>query len=115
MEITIPIRPISVNEAWQGRRFKTKKCNDYCKQFIKIAPVCKKISGIIEIEYRFYLINHKKTDYDNLIKVTQDLLKECGYIEDDRKIYKATIYKIPSKIDSVSIKIKKLDNIGKQV
>ena len=62
----------------------------------------------IEIEYKFYLKNHKMADYDNLIKITQDLLVHCGYIQDDRFIYKATIYKIPSKENYIEIKAKLL-------
>ena len=66
------------------------------------------MKGLIEIQYHFYVKNHKQADYDNLIKITQDLLKKCGYIEDDRKIYKATIYKIPSENEYIVLKINNL-------
>jgi Holliday junction resolvase RusA-like endonuclease len=105
MEISIPLRAISINEAYQGRRFKTKKCNDYCKDFLKVAPKKNKLKGIVEIEFKFFIKSHGKADYDNLIKITQDLLVECGYVEDDRKIYKATIYKIPAKEEKIEISI----------
>ena len=108
MEIIIPIKPISINEAFQGRRFKTKKCKDFEKSFLDIAPKKKMITGLIEIQYEFYVKNHKQADYDNLIKITQDLLKVCGYIEDDRKIYKATVYKIPSDDERIEVKIEPL-------
>lgn len=105
MEITIPLKPISVNEAFQGKRFKTKKCNDFCDDFLKIAPKKEKIKGNVEIEYRFYIKNHKMEDYDNMIKITQDMIVKCGYIFDDRYIYKATIHKIPSNEEKIEIKI----------
>lgn len=105
MNVKIPLKPLSINEAFQGRRFKTKKCNNFCDDFLRVAPRKEKIQGIIEIEYKFYVKNHKQADYDNMIKITQDMLVKCGYIEDDRKIYKATIYKIPSIDEKIEIEI----------
>lgn len=112
MKITIPLKPLSVNSAFQGRRFKTKLYKDFENDFLYLAPKRKMIKGDIEIEYKFYLKNCKMIDYDNCIKLTQDLIVKCGWIEDDRKIYKATIYKIPSKEDRIEIKIKKLNDEG---
>jgi len=107
MNIKIPLKPISINEAWQGRRFKTELHKQFCKDFYLIAPKKEMIKGIIQIEFKFYMKNHKIADYDNVIKVTQDMLVKCGYIEDDRKIYKAIIYKIPSEENKIEIEIKK--------
>lgn len=113
IEVTIPIRALSINEAFQGRRFKTKKCKDFCNDVLRVAPKRDILNGIVEIEYRFYIVNHKLADYDNMIKITQDLLvkKNLGYIEDDRKIYKATIYKIPCEQgdEKITILIKRYD------
>ena len=109
MDITIPLKPVSINEAFKGRRFKTKKCKEYCNDFLLIAPRKPMVEGIVEVEYRFHVKNHKLSDYDNLIKITQDLIVEKGYIEDDRKIYKATIYKVPSERDYIEINIKKYE------
>ena len=106
----LDIKPISINKAFRGRRFKTQECNDYEDDFMKIAPRQKMIEGIVEIEYKFYTKNHKMADIDNMIKVTQDLLVKCHYIEDDRKIYKLIVYKIPSDRDYMEIEIKKLTN-----
>jgi len=47
--------------------------------------------------------------------VTQDLLVKCGYLEDDRHIYKSTIWKIPSKEDWMRITIGQLIHIGKGI
>jgi len=106
MKIEIPLKPISVNEAFQGRKFKTKKCKQYEKDIVNFLGFWKeKIEGKIEIHYTFYLINHSRTDYDNLIKITQDMLVNRGYLVDDSKIYKAIIEKIPSKEDKIIIEI----------
>lgn len=103
----IELKPVSINKAFQGKRYKTVECKDFEKDFMILAPKQKMIKGIVEIEYKFYLKRHALTDYDNCIKVVQDLIVKCEYIEDDRKIYKATIYKIPSDNDYMEIKIKK--------
>ena len=85
MVIKIPLKALSVNAAWQGRRFKTKTYKDFetdCFKLIRGTPT----KGNVEIHYRFYLKNHKATDIDNLIKPIQDILVKCGLIEDDRRI-----------------------------
>lgn len=103
----IPLKPLSVNEAFQGKRFKTKKCKDFESNFFLFAPKMKKISGAVSIEYRFHLKNHKMTDVDNLVKILQDAIVKCGYIDDDRMIYKSTSEKIPSKDDMIFFRIQK--------
>ena len=103
----IELKPVSINEAFRGRRFKTKECKDFEDDFMILAPKRRMIKGEIEVEYKFYLKNHGKADYDNYIKIVQDLIVKCGYIEDDRKIYKATIYKIPSDKNYIEFKINK--------
>ena len=109
MKIVMPLKPLSINVAFQGRRFKTKVYKDFENDFFLLAPKKKMIKGDIEIEYKFYLKNCKMSDYDNQIKCCQDLIVKCGWIEDDRKIYKATIYKIPSNEDRIEIKISKYE------
>lgn len=95
----VKIKPISVNAAWQGRRFKSDEYKQYESDFNKVVPRAKTkaFEGRLEIEFRFHLSNHGNCDYDNYIKCTQDLLVKKGYMKDDRYIYKATIYKIPCK------------------
>lgn len=103
IQVTINEKPLSSNQVWQGRRFKTKKYQDYEKLLLTILPKKNIQKGLVELTYRFHLKNHKTTDYDNLIKPLQDILVKKGYIEDDRFIYKATIEKIPSKEDKIEI------------
>ena len=115
MEIIIPLKAFSINNAFKGRHFKTKDCKNYEDDFFRVAPRKEMLKGVVEIEYQFFMKNHASVDYDNLIKVTQDLLVKCGYLEDDRKIYKATILKIPSKEDYMRITIRQLTQIGKVI
>lgn len=70
-----------------------------------LLPVREKVVGRVGIVYRFFLVNHSRTDWDNLVKITQDIIVKKGYIEDDRKIYKAEVEKIPSKKDAIEIEI----------
>lgn len=67
--------------------------------------------GKIGVRYKFFLKNHASIDYDNLIKIMQDNLVKAGYMEDDRKIYKAYIEKIPCKYDKIEIEIFELEDV----
>lgn len=113
IKITIPLKAISINCAFQGRRFKTKTCKAFEKSALSFLPICQNpIKGWIDISYTFYLKNWKRTDADNLVKVFQDLIVRQGYIEDDRKIMRYAIEKVPSKEDKTEIMINQYYLIG---
>ena len=105
MQIYLQIKPLSVNAAFQGRRFKTKQCNQYCRDLCMILPKNQKIAGYIDVHLKFYLTNAKMTDGDNLVKVLMDCVVQQGIIEDDRKILKYTIEKYKADIDKIEINI----------
>ena len=96
MQLLIRVRPLSVNRAWQGRRFKTPECSAYnqavaeslAKQHLK--PV---ISSWYEIHYQFWIKNFARTDCDNLVKTLQDCIVRARLISDDAKIKKFTVEK----------------------
>ena len=107
MKFKIDLKPLSVNKAWQGRRYKSE---DYKKYEV---DVCRLLSGtekapdgMLEVTYWFYMKNHKLADNDNPVKPLQDILKLRGIIKDDRYIYVTHIYKIPSEIDYIEVEIK---------
>lgn len=105
--IEIHAKPLSINKAFQGRRFKTPECKQYEDLLWYLLPKREMIKGMVRIDYRFFLTNHKMQDSDNLIKVLQDMLVKKGYIEDDRLIYYHTVAKIPSKgVNKIQIEIK---------
>ena len=106
INIIIPLKPISVNCAFQGRRFKTKACKSFEQTALMFLPVCQTaIKGWCAIRYSFFLKHWKTTDADNLVKVIQDLIVKQSYIEDDRKIIQYLIEKIPALKDKIEIAI----------
>lgn len=111
MKITLDTRPLSVNQAWQGRRYKTKAYKQYERDISFLIPGKYKhnpLSGKLKVSYRWHLTHHATTDFDNPIKPIQDILQKNGVIEDDRFIYEANIEKIPSDENYVEIEIEKL-------
>jgi Holliday junction resolvase RusA-like endonuclease len=101
----INIKPLSVNRAWKGRRFKTP---DYQSFESELGYQLKKVKvpgHSIELILEFYLKNVKNSDADNFVKPIQDILVKNGVIEDDRFIYHLDVYKYPAEEDSVRITI----------
>lgn len=89
----INIKPLSVNQAWQGRRFKTSDCKIFELSIWHKLPrrdVPKK--GKLLVHYQFGLSN-KGADFDNCIKVFQDILQK-KYDFNDSRIYRAIIDKV---------------------
>jgi Holliday junction resolvase RusA-like endonuclease len=77
MMLTIPIKPLSVNEAWQGKRYKTAKYKRYCQDIHMILPKNIELpDGKFGIRVHFYFSN-AASDWDNPIKTTQDAI--CSY------------------------------------
>jgi len=89
--IKLDIKPLSVNQAWQGKRFKTPKYKNYEREMLLILP---KIQiGIppykLKIEFGF---SSKLSDIDNPVKMFLDcLVKKYGF--DDRDIYQINVEK----------------------
>lgn len=91
--VKIQIKPLSVNEAWMGRRFKTPKYKAYREELNYTLPDIPDFpSPPYEVWYEFGLSN-KRSDYDNPVKTTQDALQE-KYAFDDADILVAHIKKV---------------------
>tara|TARA_R110002167_G_scaffold77312_1_gene214797 strand:- start:1283 stop:1609 length:327 start_codon:yes stop_codon:yes gene_type:complete len=91
----INIKPLSVNQAWKGRRFKSDIYKKYEKELLFMLPNIEIPAGKLELNVTFGL-SSKLSDYDNPLKVFQDVLcKKCGF--DDRRIYKGVIVKVDVK------------------
>jgi len=108
MRIQIDIKPLSINRAFKGRRFKTKDYEDYEKEVLLLLPKCDKIKGEVAVYLEFYLKNAKRIDVDNLEKLLLDIIVKKGYIEDDRKIWILQARKFISKVDYIIIEITKI-------
>ncbi len=120
LKIQLPISALSVNKAWQGRRFKTPEYKKYEQDCLCMLSAHKdrKIGGMIGIVLDFYFKNHKMRDFDNAVKPICDILVKSGIIDDDRNIYWAVIRKYPAKNDSMEISIYRYDSnevvVGKE-
>lgn len=90
-EVKLNIKPLSVNEAWQGRRFKTPKYKQYERDVLFILPKIFLPDGPLAIELDFGL-STRNADWDNPIKPFVDILqKKYGF--NDSRIYQATVTK----------------------
>jgi len=91
----INIKPLSVNQAWQGKRYKTPKYNKYINDvLIQLRPL-KVDSGKLEVNLMFGL-SSKNSDVDNPVKCFVDCLqKKYGF--NDKQIYKLTADKVDVK------------------
>jgi Holliday junction resolvase RusA-like endonuclease len=91
----LSIKPLSVNECWQGKRYKTPKYKSYERQLLLRLPLITLPPAPYHIKLTFGL-SSKLADYDNPVKPFQDILQK-RYKFDDRDIYKATIEKVLTK------------------
>jgi len=105
---TIKVPPLSVNKAWQGRRFKTQEYKKWEENALLTMPHYPKIKGQVLVELHFYMRYPKKGDIDNPIKPALDLLTKKKWIEDDRLIYSLIVQKEQSKEERIEVEIIKL-------
>lgn len=103
MEINLEVKPLSVNQAWQGRRFKTPKYKGFEHEVLLKLPYAKKqFKGDLRLDITF---GFKSTlsDIDNGLKPILDVLqKKYGF--DDRQIFELRVKKIIGK-EFINIKI----------
>lgn len=107
METKIPIHALSINQAFQGRRFKTNLYKSYEREMLILLPKYKQIKGWVSVWYEFGLTNKSFgiSDVGNLEKLLSDIIVKRGYIEDDRKILDLHLRKVQSSYSYVKIKI----------
>jgi Holliday junction resolvase RusA-like endonuclease len=88
----IQIKPLSVNEAWQGKRFKTIKYKDWVNNSIIqlksiTIPNTDKLKLIV-----VFGVSNKASDIDNPLKPLLDLIQKKYGINDNR-FYKLEVTK----------------------
>ena len=98
----IKIKPMSVNTAWQGKRFKSKIYAKYEKDVLLQLPKIKLPEKPYEISLEFAFSN-KGSDIDNPVKPFLDILQK-KYKFDDKHIYKLIISKMIVKKGNEHIK-----------
>ena len=103
-EIRINMKPMSVNRAWQGRRYKSDEYEAYEKEMLLRLPAGRLPEPPYRVHYEFGL-SRRDADYDNPVKPTQDVLqKKYGF--DDKEIYEATIKKVVVKKGCEYVKVR---------
>lgn len=88
----ISIKPLTVNRAYQGRRFKTPEHNSYRKELMLRLPDIELPKPPYIVYYEFGFSN-SQCDYDNAVKPFQDALQE-RYGFNDKDIAEAHIKKV---------------------
>lgn len=88
----VNIKPLSVNQAWRGRRFKSASYKAYEAQILMMLPKDFEVpEGKLELSLTVGLSN-KQSDIDNIAKPFIDILQK-KYAFDDRQIYKLKMIK----------------------
>ncbi len=87
----IKIKPLSVNEVWAGKRFKTPKYKAYEKELLLRLPKYKIPNGALQINLKWGF-SSKLSDWDNPIKPFQDIL-QMKYNFNDSRVFKAIVEK----------------------
>lgn len=92
MKISVNIKPLSINEAFQGRRFKSPKYKAYEKECLsKLRPI-KFPQGKVSLHIR-YGFSNKAADLDNPTKLVVDLMQK-KYNFNDKNVYEMHLYKL---------------------
>lgn len=87
----IRVKPMSVNEAWKGRRFKSAEYEAYeWEVYPKLKPIIIP-DGKLSLFLTFYLSN-KLADIDNPVKPFLDVLQK-RYKFNDRDVYEMRVVK----------------------
>ena len=90
--ITALVKPLSVNKAYRGRRYKTSDYVRYIRDLKKVLPSMNVPSeGRLSLCVRVYYSN-KGNDIDNALKPFIDVLQKFYYFNDNR-IYKLDVEK----------------------
>jgi len=90
----LDIKPLSVNEAWQGKRFRTKKYKVYTLNILMILPAMTVPEGELELYLKFGFSN-SASDFDNPVKCFVDCLqKKYGFND---KMIKRCLIEVESK------------------
>jgi Holliday junction resolvase RusA-like endonuclease len=89
--VTIETKPLSVNMAWRGRRFRTDAYKNYEVGVMRMLPKIKTPEPPYKVYYEFGF-SSKGSDIDNPIKCFQDILVK-KYKFRDQDIYELHVVK----------------------
>jgi Holliday junction resolvase RusA-like endonuclease len=85
-------KPLSVNEAWQGKRFKTPAYKAYEQTILLTMPKAKiETEQMLRIEF-FFGFSNKASDLDNPVKLLLDIAqKKYGF--NDKNVFELNVRK----------------------
>ena len=85
-------KPLSVNEAWQGKRFKTPIYKSYEQTILLTMPKGKvDLDEMLRIEF-FFGFSNKASDLDNPVKLLLDIAqKKYGF--NDKNVFELNVRK----------------------
>jgi hypothetical protein len=106
MQFKLEIKPLSVNEAWRGRRFKTDKYNDFQSSMLLILPNVE-IKSFKRLKLTFGMSN-TLSDIDNPVKMTVDCLQK-KYGVNDRDLIYLELHKVKTKKGEEFIQVEFLE------
>lgn len=85
----INIKPLSVNAAWRGRRFKTPTYKQYERDVLLLLPKMEVPDGYLELYLKFGF-SSANSDFDNPVKLFVDCMqKKYGF--NDKMIKRAVV------------------------
>lgn len=112
VKFSVPVKALSVNKAWQGRRFSTPAKKQYERAMTLLLPRKSEPGPYYRVAYDFYLVNFALSDVDNMVKPCQDCLVRQGIISDDRMILEFTARKFKADRDRIEVEIWSLEAPG---
>ncbi len=111
--VILKIKPLSVNQVWQGKRFKTKKYKQYETELLYILPIIDIPEPPYSVCYEFGF-SSPLSDVDNPIKPLQDIIQKKYRLNDKDIFHIEAVKKIVRKGDEyIKFSIKAL-NIEKE-
>lgn len=106
----IKVKPLSVNQAWQGRRYKTKLYQQYERIMLAALPNLSIPNGPLSVSLTFGFSN-RASDLDNPVKPMLDILqKRYGF--NDSRVYTLTVNKkiVPKGQENITFEINTLND-----
>lgn len=91
MNFKINIKPLSINDCWQGRRVKTERYRNYEKELLFTLPNSNKTPPPYKVFFEFGFSN-AASDLDNPVKCLLDIMQK-KYLFNDKDIYELHIKK----------------------
>jgi len=85
-------KPLSINEAWQGKRFKTPAYKRYEDAMLLLMPKAKvDPEQMLRVEF-FFGFSNKASDLDNPVKLLMDIAqKKYGF--NDKMVFELNVRK----------------------